>query len=677
MANERLINSVSVGVIFVGDTGDYEISPEEQTHIMAEVQNGLELLAENESDSNASFVYGSLSVNINGYVPWQGANWPGLPETFYKGFDAALWSEPNQKIYFFKGPNYVRVDPDNGWQMDAGYPKPIAGNWPGFPANFANGIDAALWGDPNSKIYFFKGDEYIRVDPSNGWQVDSGYPKPISGNWPGLPADFAEGIDATLWSDPNGKIYFFKNYADQQPMYVRIDPSNGWNMDPGYPKTVAGNWPGLPESFTDSGKTLDAALWGQPNGKIYFFQKQRIVGKYVRVDPDNGWQMDDGYPKPIGLGWGATELLWRDPALDALGFGTGGDGLNAAVEFFQNAAGAQYGYVVFFTKLPTVWFAYAGGRRVVMRQSDTTAGSFLGWTSIDRVFAHETGHIFGAPDEYGSSGCACTTTHGRFISEVNGNCANCADDLVPCVMRSGAANIACDFTYKHLGWHAFLRRIDAAIYTFANNKIYMFSNDYYIRFTGFDMDPDYPKPIAGNWPGFPADFAEGVDAALWSDKNHRIYFFKGSQYIRVNPANGWAVDPGYPKPISGNWPGVTGGFAEGLDATLWSDPTEKLYFFKGSEYLRINPNNGWNVDPGYPKPIAGNWPGFPSDFASGVDAAVWSDSNSRIYFFRKNKYIRVNPANGWNVDPGYPRWINKNWMDFPEGFVPDITDITS
>ena len=38
----------------------------------------------------------------------------------------------------------------------------------------------------------------------------------------------------------------------------------------------------------------------------------------------------------------------------------------------------------------------------------------------------------------------------------------------------------------------------------------------------------------------------------------------------------------------------------------------------------------------------------------------------RIYFFRGTRYIRVNPANSWNVDGGYPRDINVNWrMAFP------------
>ena len=97
-----------------------------------------------------------------------------------------MWGQPNQRIYFFKGAQYIRVDPANSWKVDPGYPKPIAGNWPGLPANFAAGIDAALWSPPNQKIYFFKGAEYVRVDPNNAWNVDPGYPKPIAGNWPGL-----------------------------------------------------------------------------------------------------------------------------------------------------------------------------------------------------------------------------------------------------------------------------------------------------------------------------------------------------------------------------------------------------------------------------------------------------------------------------------------------------------
>jgi hypothetical protein len=76
-------------------------------------------------------------------------------------------------------------------KVDPGYPAAIAGNWPGFPANFAAGINAAvLWN--NGKAYFFKDTEYIRYDIATD-KMDEGYPKPIAGNWPGL---WADNIDA-------------------------------------------------------------------------------------------------------------------------------------------------------------------------------------------------------------------------------------------------------------------------------------------------------------------------------------------------------------------------------------------------------------------------------------------------------------------------------------------------
>ncbi len=655
MANERMINSVSVGIVYVASPGDFTISEAEKAHIFAEVQEGLDALASNEPRANLTWSYSTLSVNLPSFTPWEGANWPGLSEPFYRYMDAALWSGTTDRIYFFRGSEYIRVNPSNGWQADAGYPKPIAGNWPGFPAAFQSSVNAALWSEPTQKIYFFKGSEYIRVDPNNGWNVDPGYPKPIAGNWPGFPADFAAGVDDAVWSGTTNKIYFFKD--DQ---YIRVDPYNGWNVDAGYPKPIEGNWPGFPGDFADG---IDAALWSEPNQRIYFFKSNRFYNQYIRVNPNAGWAVEAGYPKPVGLGWDAEDK-WRDPALTRLGFPAGGDGIAQLTEFFQNAVGAQFGYIVFFTKMPTAWFAYAGGLRVVMRR---ISGSFDTWTSIDSVFGHETGHIFGAPDEYSSSNCNCTGMAGKFIKQVNGNCDPCAASPVSCVMKNNTLTSLCAFTPAHFGWEAFLDKIDGGLHAFTNDKLYMFSQKYYVRYSaGFVLDADYPKPIAGNWPGFPTNFADGIDDGLWSGPNQRIYFFKGSEYIRVNPNAGWGVEAGYPKPIAGNWPGFPADFATGIDAALWSEPNQRIYFFKGSQYIRVNPNAGWAVEAGYPKPIAGNWPGFPAGFASGVDSAEWADFNQRIYFFDGTNYIRVDPASGWAVEGGYPRAINVNWrMPFP------------
>ncbi|MGH3971720.1 MAG: hemopexin repeat-containing protein, partial [Pseudonocardiaceae bacterium] len=90
----------------------------------------------------------------------------------------------NGKVYFFRGDRYVRFTVAAA-KVDDGYPLPIAGNWKGFSeAGFSDGVDAAVnWG--NGKVYFFRGDRYVRFTVAAA-KVDDGYPLPIAGNWKGF-----------------------------------------------------------------------------------------------------------------------------------------------------------------------------------------------------------------------------------------------------------------------------------------------------------------------------------------------------------------------------------------------------------------------------------------------------------------------------------------------------------
>ncbi|MBS9372109.1 FG-GAP repeat domain-containing protein [Rhodococcus sp. B50] len=141
------------------------------------------------------------------------------------------------------------------------------------------------------------------------------------------------------------------------------------------------------------------------------------------------------------------EALWRDPAMGVLGYSADWSGVGAYVEDIRNRYGTRWTYCAFFTKYPLGHFAYAGAPRVVMDYNND------GWgpDNIDRVFAHETGHIFGCPDEYADSGCTCGGAFGRY-GLANGNCENCAGEGgVPCLMK-GNTFAVCGFTPGHLGW---------------------------------------------------------------------------------------------------------------------------------------------------------------------------------------------------------------------------------
>ena len=115
-----------------------------------------------------------------------------------------------------------------------------------------------------------------------------------------------------------------------------------------------------------------------------------------------------------------------------------------------------------------------------------------------------------------------------------------------------------------------------------------------------------------------------------------------------------SVDPNYPRPIAGNWPGL---WTSGIEAgVVW--PNGKAYFFKGSEYIRYDIASD-RADFGYPRQIRGNWTGFPSSFESHIDAAVVLN-NGKAYFFKDDQYIRYDISED-KTDPGYPKRITDAW----------------
>lgn len=187
-------------------------------------------------------------------------------------------------------------------------------------------------------------------------------------------------------------------------------------------------------------------------------------------------------------------------------------------------------------------------------------------------------------------------------------------------------------------------------------RVYFFSGADYLRFDhplGRVIPLVYPRAIAGNWTGLTGP----IDAAVnWGDG--KVYFFSGANYWRYDVRVD-AADAGYPRPISPAWTDATSvHFGTGVDAAVnWGNG--KAYLFKGGEYLRHDIAAD-TIDPGYPKPIAGNWGGAAGTiFASDIDAVVnWG--NKKVYWFKGDQYGRFDQATK-ALDPGYPRPIAGNW----------------
>lgn len=223
---------------------------------------------------------------------------------------------------------------------------------------------------------------------------------------------------------------------------------------------------GAPTSSRLSGSVaVGIVIVEGPNANLKFSEAERVK-VVAEVQNGLGWlatQNPEGVtfkydiqivsitkqPGASNLTDSQKEALWRDPAMAKLGFSAGMSGVTAYVESIRTKLNTTWGYCAFFTKYPLGWFAYAsiGGPRLVMDYAND------GWgpDNIDRVFAHETGHVFGAPDEYASSGCSCGGSWG-FYGKPNSNCANCAPGGgVECLMKGNTWNM-CEMTPYHLGF---------------------------------------------------------------------------------------------------------------------------------------------------------------------------------------------------------------------------------
>lgn len=147
----------------------------------------------------------------------------------------------------------------------------------------------------------------------------------------------------------------------------------------------------------------------------------------------------------------ACHDVFANPALQALGAERGRAGNDRVAQYIKDMYGADGAYIGFFSKYKQSHFAYAytrGGPLYMQYSND-------GWGSdqIDRVFAHETGHVFNAPDEY--SNCKCAKSYGEGVCVGrNGNCIDCVGRLQQskCIMDSNDLSNVCSYTKKHLGW---------------------------------------------------------------------------------------------------------------------------------------------------------------------------------------------------------------------------------
>jgi matrix metalloproteinase-14 (membrane-inserted) len=187
----------------------------------------------------------------------------------------------NSSLFAFKGSEYVRLDM-NG--IMPGYPKQISTTWHNAPSD---DIDAAVYlpvagvtSGPLGSVYFFKASQVwcYTMNGDLNFNLNSGYPKPISAEFTNLPSDLNA---AFIWSG-NGKLYFTKG-----TQYYRVD---GFSVARGYPRPLS-LWRNVPAA-------IDTVFSYQTTGRTYFVKN----GNYYRFN-DRLFRVDAGYPKSLAQCW--------------------------------------------------------------------------------------------------------------------------------------------------------------------------------------------------------------------------------------------------------------------------------------------------------------------------------------------------------------------------------------
>eukprot|EP01132_Coremiostelium_polycephalum_P004657 gene4657-5819_t len=183
-------------------------------------------------------------------------------------------------------------------------------------------------------------------------------------------------------------------------------------------------------------QTTDFLTREEPTGKLIF----SIIVQTPNIVADPG----------TGGGYEGMEKVWRDPALNKMGWGTGTDGVYDLLVAALDGTNSKYGAVAFFTKYPCEHFAYQIWNRLIINYDNNGWGS----DKLFQTFQHELLHAFGAADEYADSSCTVAKSGTNKIP--NYNCENVSYNHIDCVMRTETTYM-CGYTKGQSGWELWKR----------------------------------------------------------------------------------------------------------------------------------------------------------------------------------------------------------------------------
>ncbi|MYS78884.1 hypothetical protein [Embleya scabrispora] len=231
--------------------------------------------------------YGWVSGRmLDGAVPLA-RRWPGLPAVFRAGFDAALTLPSDDPwTLVFRGTQCLRLHPLEGSVAEV---TTIAARFPGLPAGFGSGIDAALPGPTGSQVFLFRGNQCVLYDTRIPAVVET---ESLAEMWSGLQAKapaFVNGISAATYDPSKGEFHLFRGMQyTKGVLATRTVTANAAAID-------ESSWPGLVPTFAPghvyvshgSGRPLDIVdvAAGKVSGNLDI-RVASDAAKTLAVSPD-------------------------------------------------------------------------------------------------------------------------------------------------------------------------------------------------------------------------------------------------------------------------------------------------------------------------------------------------------------------------------------------------------
>jgi DNA-binding transcriptional MerR regulator len=493
----------------------------------------------------------------------------------------AVLTNAEGQVFLFAGDQFIRYSGMEYSAADEGYPKPVEDNWMQdlgtgeLPPDFQEGIDALLRGR-DDKTYFFKGKHFISSENreeelriADYWglskikyegnepvdaafihndrfvmlsgnrvlqfsdsienpnvQLDEGFPKLLTSFIPGLPEEFADGVDAGF-KETGGALYLFKGERS-----VRISP----DLTTIEENTRIGERWGVVENVLTSGSDTVSAAFDGLDGCTYIFSGHQ----YYRYSKDNYARVDEGYPKNIAGNWGGLTKV------DAAFVMDGKTWLFGPYPSSGVTGAPLNGYVCYSSK------DYTKADEGFPKEVNDN------WWNLPFSLIEQDGG-FTKPDATltASDGNTYLFSGKRYIYfEKNER------------WWSKPKNI----TEKWAGLPDNFEKIEAA-FSGKDDKTYLFFGDSYIRYTGSDFtqaEEGHPRKISELWGRIENNIQrrEVVDAAIFmeaeipvktesgtpltppaTEKVQYTYLLSGSQYVRYKNRDYARVEEGYPKSL--------------------------------------------------------------------------------------------------------------------------------